>query len=141
MYVISESSRLRTMKSKQKYFRVEVFNVLQDAVRYQQITVANEIGKRVRSILPSQFGGSPGHNYQHFQDTLAMLCYTKSAIYFIITLTFNPNWPEVKESLLPGQSIYDRPDPQPRIFHQKLKLFFYSAIYFNQRAFHQGSIL
>ena len=38
-----------------------------------------------------------------------------------ITVTFNANWPEVRENLLPGQSAYDRPDLCCRVFKLKLK--------------------
>lgn len=37
-----------------------------------------------------------------------------------LTMTCNPNWPEIKEALLPGQSSADRPDIVARVFRQKL---------------------
>jgi hypothetical protein len=40
---------------------------------------------------------------------------------FFITFTANPNWKEVVDSLLPGQSSADRPDIVARFFHLKLK--------------------
>lgn len=36
-----------------------------------------------------------------------------------ITMTCNPNWPEIQNNLLPGQSAADRPDLCARVFHQK----------------------
>ena len=38
-----------------------------------------------------------------------------------ITMTCNPNWREIKENLLPGQSASDRPDLVIRVFHLKVK--------------------
>ncbi|POM69486.1 Helitron helicase-like protein [Phytophthora palmivora] len=38
-----------------------------------------------------------------------------------ITMTYNPNWPEIKENLRPGEKASDRPDVVARVFMQKLK--------------------
>lgn len=39
-----------------------------------------------------------------------------------ITFTCNPNWKEIQELLLPGQTAVDRPDICARVFKQKLAL-------------------
>ena len=36
-----------------------------------------------------------------------------------ITTTTNPNWPEIKNSLLPGQNPQDHPDIVARVFSSK----------------------
>ena len=36
-------------------------------------------------------------------------------------MTASPNWPEIKEALLPGQSLSDRPDLVDRVFKAKVK--------------------
>ncbi|POM80921.1 Helitron helicase-like protein [Phytophthora palmivora] len=36
-------------------------------------------------------------------------------------MTCNPNWPEIKENLRPGEKASDRPDIVARVFMQKLK--------------------
>ena len=36
-------------------------------------------------------------------------------------MTANPNWPEVRENLLPHKTGNDRPDIISRVFHLKLK--------------------
>src|ERR1044071_1313938 len=41
-----------------------------------------------------------------------------------ITVTCNPNWPEIKEALLSGQTAQDRPDLISRVFNMKLKAIF-----------------
>ncbi len=38
-----------------------------------------------------------------------------------LTMTCNPNWPEIRRALLPGQSSQDRPDLCARVFNLKLK--------------------
>ncbi len=38
-----------------------------------------------------------------------------------LTMTCNPNWPEIRRSLLSGQSPQDRPDLCARVFNLKLK--------------------
>jgi hypothetical protein len=40
---------------------------------------------------------------------------------FFITVTTNPKWREIQESLLYGQKATDRPDIVVRVFHMKLK--------------------
>ena len=36
-----------------------------------------------------------------------------------MTMTCNPNWPEIREHLLEGQAPQDRPDIVARVFKQK----------------------
>ena len=38
---------------------------------------------------------------------------------YFITFTCNPNWPEITNSLFPGQSSYERSDIVARVFHMK----------------------
>ena len=38
-----------------------------------------------------------------------------------ITTTTNPNWPEIKDNLLPGQDPHDRPDIVDRVFRLKVQ--------------------
>ena len=40
---------------------------------------------------------------------------------FFITMTCNPQWPEIADNLLPGQQAQDRPDMVARVFRQKHK--------------------
>jgi hypothetical protein len=56
-----------------------------------------------------------------YQDAMAICKEFGKPTYFI-TLTANPNWSEVRNSLLPGQSPADRPDLIARVFHLKLKI-------------------
>jgi hypothetical protein len=60
---------------------------------------------------------------QHCQDTVAINCYYHGADLFL-TATANPNWPEIKENLLPGQTASDRPDLITCVFYAKMKQLF-----------------
>ena len=56
-----------------------------------------------------------------YQDAMAICKEFGKPTYFI-TFTANPNWSEVRNSLLPGQSPADRPDLIARVFNLKLKI-------------------
>ena len=55
-----------------------------------------------------------------FQDAMALFQSMGKPNLFI-TVTCNPEWPEIKENLLPGQSAQDQPDLTARIFNAHLK--------------------
>ncbi|KAG8680660.1 hypothetical protein FRC09_018063, partial [Ceratobasidium sp. 395] len=38
---------------------------------------------------------------------------------FFVTMTANPNWPEIRDALLPGQTTGDCPDLATRVFELK----------------------
>eukprot|EP00973_Karenia_brevis_P067263 9353054-Karenia_brevis.AAC.1 len=40
---------------------------------------------------------------------------------FFLTITANPNWPEVSKNLRPGETAADRPDLVARAFRMKLR--------------------
>lgn len=40
---------------------------------------------------------------------------------FFCTMTFNPDWPEIRECLLPGQSASDIPTIVARVFKSRLE--------------------
>ena len=57
---------------------------------------------------------------QHCQDALAINRHFHGTDFFL-TMTANPNWPEIKEALLPGQAPQDRPDLVNRVFKAKVE--------------------
>ena len=57
---------------------------------------------------------------QHCQDALAINRHFRGADLFL-TMAANPNWPEIKEALLPGQISADRPDLVDCVFHSKVQ--------------------
>uniref|UniRef100_A0A0L8HR92 Helitron helicase-like domain-containing protein n=1 Tax=Octopus bimaculoides TaxID=37653 RepID=A0A0L8HR92_OCTBM len=70
-------------------------------------------------ILPSPFQGSPRNMHECYQDTMAIVCIYDPPVIFL-TITCNPNWQEIRENLLPGQTLSDRPDLVVHIFSIKL---------------------
>lgn len=58
--------------------------------------------------LPSSFFGSRVWASQEVADSLA-ICRAKGKPSFFITINMNPNWPEIKSQLGPGQSASDIP--------------------------------
>jgi hypothetical protein len=85
--------------------------------RFLTNATGNEIGQH--TILPSSFAGSTRNMVQNCQDALAINRHFHGADLFI-TITANPNWPEVTWELLPGQSASDRPDLVVCVFHAKV---------------------
>ncbi|GAA0187494.1 hypothetical protein LIER_34782 [Lithospermum erythrorhizon] len=56
-----------------------------------------------------------------YLDSMALLQeYGRPAIF--LTMTCNPNWPEIKERLQPGEEAYNRPDILARVFKAKLSI-------------------
>ena len=58
--------------------------------------------------------------HEHQQDAMT---YVRKYGYpdLFITATTNPNWPEIKDNLLPGQDPQDRPDIVAHVFRLKVQ--------------------
>jgi hypothetical protein len=52
---------------------------------------------------------------QNYQDAMAIVAHEGTPSLFI-TMTCNPEWPEIQSELLPGQKWPDRPDLVARVF-------------------------
>ena len=115
-YVKIERDRLEYHKSHQKELRIDTYKNLID---YLNTTATNNnatVGKL--TILPSTFVGSPRNMLQHYHDAMAIVRqFGKPDIF--LTMTCNPNWPEIRENLLPGQQPCDRPDLVAGVFNIK----------------------
>jgi hypothetical protein len=72
-------------------------------------------------ILPSSYTGGARYMHQLLQDSLALARYFGSPDYFL-TVTINPNWPEIRAQLKPGQQPKDCLDIVVRVFCEKLKM-------------------
>ena len=109
-----ENQRLKWIKFNQKQLKCELYQGLADAVR------ANDT-KSVGSytVLPSSHIGSKRHQYQSYQDAMALAREFGKSDYFI-TITCNPEWPEIVEACR-GEPSWKRPDIQNRVFHMKLR--------------------
>jgi hypothetical protein len=126
-----EQNTLNWIRHHQRELRADVYSGLQDAVlgdRDNNLNLA-EHGQRI--ILPSSFSGGERYMTQLFQDSMAIArTFGKPDIF--LTMTANPNWPEIQEQLLwevpPGaganrrrrkQNAHDRPDICARVFELK----------------------
>src|SRR5688572_23093785 len=105
MYVKIESDRLNFHRQNQDKIRSELYQGLQDAV-LRGDNNPKHIGRRI--VLPSMFIGSPRDMMQRYQDAMALLHIGRPDLF--ITMTCNPNWPEIQTLLFPGQKAQDRPD-------------------------------
>ena len=126
-----EQSTLNWVKHHQKELRADVYSGLRDAAlgdRDENLNLA-EHGQRI--ILPSSFSGGEHHMSQLFHDSMA-ICHQFPKPDLFITMTANPNWPEIQDQLLwevppPAgarhqqrkQKASDRPDIVARVFEMK----------------------
>jgi hypothetical protein len=117
-WAITEQSRLTFIKLNQAKLRVFHRQGIADAIAADPTVDTADLGQCI--ILPSFFSGSTRNMIQHCQDALAINRYYYGADLFL-TATANPNWPEIKEALLPGQTPSDRPDLIVHVFHAKMK--------------------
>ncbi|XP_058791046.1 uncharacterized protein LOC131664174 [Phymastichus coffea] len=106
-YVKIERDRIEYCKNHQKEIRADTYKGLHDHIRNCANDVNGRVGKTV--IIPSSFIGSPRYMQQCYQDAMAIVNETGKPDIFL-TMTCNPNWPEISENLLLGQQTADRPD-------------------------------
>ena len=100
-WATTEQGRLNFIKHNQSKIRAETYQGLADTLAVDPNADAENVGQRL--ILPSSFTGSSRCMIQHCQDALAINRHFRGADFFL-TMTANPNWPEIKEALLPGQT-------------------------------------
>ena len=115
MYAKIESERLLYIRLNQKRLRCEEYIHLRDAILRDRNP--DDIGKMV--ILPSSVIGSPRHMHEYTQDAMTYVRNFGRPDLFV-TFTSNPEWPEIKDNLFPGQSATSRHDLTARVFEQKL---------------------
>ena len=117
-WAITEQSCLTFIKLNQAKLRTYHRQGIADAIAADPTVDTADLGQHI--ILPSSFSGSTHNMIQHCQDALAINRYYHGADLFL-TATANPNWPEIKDALLPGQKPSDRPDLIVHVFHAKMK--------------------
>ena len=93
--------------------RSELYSGLVDAVH-----AGDHLENVGQVILPSSYIGGSRHMFQLYQDSIALgRAFGRPDLFF--TITADPNAPEIKDSLLPGQTAQDRPDLVARVFQEK----------------------
>ena len=125
----AESDRLAYVRAHQdgfNGFRAETIRGLHDALADGE-EHGRAVGRRV--VLPSSVTGTPRYMMAKLQDAL---CYVRDygAADFFITVTCNPAWPEIVNTLMalypgarPGEhdAACDHPDIVSQVFDLKLK--------------------
>ena len=114
-YAKVERARLTWINQNQKTIKAEKYKGLIDAYDNGDVTTA---GRRI--ILPPSVTYSPRWYTERYHDGMAITRKEGKPDLFL-TLTCNPKWPEVQESLNPGENAFDRPDICARVFHMKFK--------------------
>ena len=112
-----ETERLQFLRHEQTALRADCYQDLWDAI-LEGDGDPNSVGRRI--ILPSTFTGGPHYMHEHQQDAMAYVRKYGHPDLFITTTT-NPNWPEIKDNLLPGQDPQDRPDIVADVFRLKVQ--------------------
>ena len=117
-YCRAEAQRLNYLRHNQNALRAEAYKDLRDAVaQVGADEAAPKIGKRI--VLPSSYPGGPRAMQQSYLDAMALVRKYGRPDFFI-TMTANPNWPEIQQELRPGERSSDRPDLVARVFRLKM---------------------
>lgn len=112
------TERLNYIFRNQQQLRSDDYIHLRDAINHDANVNPANIGQHV--ILPSSFTGSPRYMHEKTQDAMTYVRnYGRPDLF--VTFTCNPEWPDIKKELFPGQRSFDRHDIIARVFHLKMK--------------------
>ncbi|SCZ97908.1 BZ3500_MvSof-1268-A1-R1_Chr3-3g06449 [Microbotryum saponariae] len=115
VFVMTDTPRSRPIDS--TYLQLDQENLHLTTGQGIISLTSDQVGCSV--ILGSTFKNRPRENTQRYQD--AMTCvvkYGKPSLF--ITVTCNPEWPEIKAALGPNDQACNRPDLIARVFEAKL---------------------
>ena len=114
MYSRMVDERVQFWKSDHVQGRIASYREYDQAVSSNMDT--SDIG---RVHLPAGVNGSLRKSRMQVNNAMKLVdVYGKAS--FFITLTTNPNWPDIQRHLLRNQTAYDRPDIVNRVFKIKL---------------------
>jgi len=116
-YCKIETERLQFLRCEQKALGADSYISLRDSILAIDGD-PRQVGQRV--VLPATYTGGPRYMHERQSDAMAYVRRMGRADFFI-TMTCNPQWPEIADNLLPGQQAQDRPDMVARVFRQKHK--------------------
>ena len=115
MWIKIKQSRLQHMRDNDKDMRC----LNSPETRADDEPVGKDEGKS-HVHLPRSFTGGPRHFWAKFLNAINA-ANAHGAGTLLVTMTTNPDWPEIKENLAPGETARDRPDLVARVFHKKWK--------------------
>ena len=116
-YCKIETERLQFLRREQQTLRADNYMSLRDSLLSGDGD-PRQVGQRV--VLPATYTGGPKYMHEKQRHAMAYVRRMGRADLFI-TMTCNPNWPEIVGNLLLGQKSLDRPDLVARVFRQKLR--------------------
>ncbi|CCO38173.1 hypothetical protein BN14_12338 [Rhizoctonia solani AG-1 IB] len=96
----------------------ELYCGVVDALQGDNLGQQPQLGQDIGTILPSSYYGGTHQMQECYQDSMAIARHLGPPQLFI-TMTANPNWLEIKQELLPGQQVTDRPDLAVHVFELK----------------------
>lgn len=124
MYVRIEGSRLHFLRHNQANLRSELYCNLTDHFA-TNVNVDLPLGRRI--ILPTSFVGSPRNMHQNYLDAMSIVAqFGKPSLF--ITMTCNPQWPEIVQVLEDVETSNFRPELIVRVFKGKLKELIYAIV-------------
>jgi len=117
-YAKVEDSRLRWLRDNQKVLRRAPWSVFEQAYsEHRQHETRFEAGREI--LLGKSFMGGPGDVRQRYEDGMAV-CAALNVPYGLFTMTANPQWAEIQQSLPYGAKAEDHPEIIARVFKQKV---------------------
>ncbi|KAG5863312.1 hypothetical protein JTB14_024439 [Gonioctena quinquepunctata] len=116
-WIKNEMNRLWWFREHQNDFRRTAEEALR---RYNRSRRDGHVGKAI--ILPAAFPGGERYCQRQYLDAMTIVARFGKPDSFI-TFTCNPNWPEIKNNLMPYQKWENRPDLVCRVFQIKLQSF------------------
>jgi hypothetical protein len=117
MYIKIEGCRLNWFREHQPEIRTDLYKGIVDSITTGE-TRASAVG--IRTVLPGMFQGCYRDMKKRHMDAMALVTtYGKPDVF--LTMTCNPNWPEIQDELFPGQTAQVRPDLVARVFRAKLE--------------------
>ncbi|KAI7962555.1 hypothetical protein MJO28_000649 [Puccinia striiformis f. sp. tritici] len=113
MYVCVERSRLQFIRGNQDRLKASKYKTLIESIGNGLPTAGRPV------VLPSTFIGSPRCMQQLYQDAMALVRkYGPPSLF--ITMTANPDWPEITKYIPDKGESIDHPTLVVRVFHQKV---------------------
>ena len=113
-YIVDMFSR--NLETRLHYIRINQQRLrMEDAI----LMGVDDVNDSDNIYLPASFLGSRRWASEQVNDCLAIAAKLGSPTFFV-TMTCDPNWPEIESQLLSGQDFTDVPVVVCRVFHQKL---------------------
>ncbi|XP_076388963.1 uncharacterized protein LOC105663125 [Megachile rotundata] len=120
-----QEDKLQWLQENQSVLRRDSLQNIDDfnnPARRNSLTNQTNPETSVPVLLPSSFISGPRHALNNIHDMLA-ISMQLGAVTFFVTFTANPAWPEIENSINPGNKRDLKPDIGNRVFHSKQQRF------------------